>query len=135
MTKKIINDIAYQIVGCAIEVNKELGPGLVERVYECCMIEELNLKGFSVQSQVSFPINYKGKILDTGLRIDLLVNDIIIVELKAVEKIIPLHEAQLLTYLKLTNLAKGLIINFNSKNITKDLKSMVTDEFAKLSDE
>jgi GxxExxY protein len=135
MTKKIINDIAYKIVGCAIEVNKELGPGLVEKVYECCMIEELNSKGLIVRSQVSFPINYKGKILDTGLRIDLIVDENIIVELKAVEKIIPIHEAQLLTYLKLTRIPKGLIINFNCKNITNELKSLVTDEFAKLPDE
>src|SRR4030095_14155157 len=134
MTKKIINELAYKIVGSAIEVHKTLGPGLIERVYECCLIEELQRQGLCVKSQIIFPINYKGKIIDSGLRIDLLVDDCIIVELKSVEKMNPIFEAQLLTYLRLTSKPKGLLINFNCKNISSELVPLVTEEYSKLPD-
>ena len=132
ITQKYVNDIAYQIVGCAIEVHKHLGPGLLESVYEVCLIDELIGSGLSVQSQVAVPINYKGKELGEALKLDLLVNDIIIVELKAVEIILPVFKAQLLSYLKLTDKPKGLLINFCSENITKSLIPLVTDNFATL---
>ncbi|MBA4410879.1 MAG: GxxExxY protein [Bacteroidota bacterium] len=132
MTQKYINDIAYKIVGCAIEVHKQLGPGLLESVYETCLIEELKSAGLKVQSQLYVPVNYKGKEVGTPLKLDLLVEDLVIVENKAVEAMIPLFSAQLLTYLKLTGKPKGLLINFNCENITKHLVSLVTDEFAKL---
>lgn len=132
LTQKYINDIAYKIVGCAIEVHKHLGPGLLESVYEKCMIEELISAGLKVQSQLYVPINYKGKELGNDLKLDLLVEDLIIVEDKAVETMIPLYTAQLLTYLKLTGKPKGLLINFNCENITKQLVPLVTEEFAKL---
>jgi len=132
ITKKYVNDIAYKIVGCAIEVHKQLGPGLLESVYETCFIEELSMQGFKVQKQVVVPIIYKGKDLGTTLVLDLLINDLIIVELKAVEVLIPVFKAQLLSYLKLTGKPKGLLINFNCENIKDHLVPLVTDEFAKL---
>jgi GxxExxY protein len=129
-----VNDIAYKIVGCAIEVHKQLGPGLLESVYETCFVEELNSQGFDVKRQVAVPINYKGKDLGTTLVLDLLINDLIIVELKAVEMMIPVFKAQLLSYLKLTGKPKGLLINFHCENIKDNLIPMVTDEFSKLPD-
>jgi len=132
MTQKIINDISYKIIGCAIEVHKHLGPGLLESVYEVCFIDEMRSIGLDVKSQIYVPINYKGKSLGGKLKIDILVNDLIIVEEKAVEQMIPLYKAQLLSYLKLANKPKGLLINFNSENIMEQLVSMVTPEFAKL---
>ena len=132
ITQKYINDLAYKIVGCAIEVHKHLGPGLLESVYELCFFDELKNAGLNVQSQVYIPVNYKDKNLGGILKLDILVNDLIIVELKAVETMIPLFQAQLLSYLKLAKKPKGLLINFNSENITKQLVPMVTEEFSKL---
>ena len=132
ITKKYVNDIAYKIVGCAIEVHKHIGPGLLESVYETCFLEELSMQGFKVQRQVPVPIIYKGKDLGTTLVLDLLINDLIIVELKAVEVLIPVFKAQLLSYLKLTGKPKGLLINFNCENIKDHLVPLVTDKFAKL---
>src|SRR5690606_18808203 len=116
-----INDLSYRIVGCAIEVHKQLGPGLLESVYETCFVDELNSNGFYIQRQVLVPIIYKGKDLGTNLVLDLLVNDLIIIELKAVEVIIPVYKAQLLSYLKLTGKPKGLVINFHCENIKDHL--------------
>lgn len=132
ITKKYVNDIAYRVVGCAIEVHKQLGPGLLESVYEICFVEELNSQGFDIKRQVSVPIKYKGKDLGTNLVLDLLINDLIIVELKAVEIIIPVFKAQLLSYLKLTGKPKGLLINFHCENIKDNLVPLVTNEFSKL---
>ena len=132
LTQKLINNLCYQIVGCAIEVHKNLGPGLLESVYESCLIEELLIKHFDVKSQVLLPVKYKGKELGSALRIDILIDDLVIIELKSVEIMIPLYKAQLLTYLKLTNKPKGLLINFNCENITEQLVPLVTEEFAKL---
>ncbi len=132
ITQKYINDLAYKIVGCAIEVHKNLGPGLLESVYEQCLIEELKDMGFSVKSQVYIPIKYKNKDLGGTLKLDLLINDLIIIELKAVEVMIPLYKAQLLSYLKLTGKPKGLLINFNSENIVEQMVPLVTEEFSKL---
>ena len=132
ITQKCINDLAYKIVGCAIEVHQELGPGLLESVYEKCLIHELKLKGLEVSSQQLVPLSYKGESIDCNLKIDLIVNDLIIIELKAIEVILPVHQAQLLTYLKLLQKPKGLLINFNCENITKQLIPLVTDKFAEL---
>lgn len=132
ITQKYINEIAYKIVGCAIEVHKHLGPGLLESVYEKCLIQELKDQGLIVRSQVLVPIHYKNTPLESDLRIDLLVNDLIIIELKAVEIMIPVFKAQLLSYLKLTGRPKGLLINFHTENITNHLVPLVTEEFAKL---
>ena len=132
ITQKHINDIAYKIVGCAIEVHNYLGPGLLESVYEEALVEELSKNGLIVRKQVLVPISYKGKELGTPLKLDLLVNDLIIVEIKSVELLLSVFEAQLLTYLKLAGKPKGLLINFNCENITKELIPLVTYEFAKL---
>ncbi len=132
ITQKYINEISYRIIGCAIEVHKQLGSGLLESVYELCFIDEMRSSGLSVKSQIYVPIHYKEKNLGGTLKLDLLVNDIIIVEEKAVELMIPLYKAQLLSYLKLTGKPKGLLINFNSENIKGHLVSLVTEEFAKL---
>ena len=132
ITKKYINEIAYKIVGCAIEVHKHLGPGLLESVYETCFVDELISQGLNVQRQVLVPIIYKGKDLGTTLVLDLLVNDLIIVEIKAVEIMIPVFKAQLLSYLRLTNKPKGLLINFHCENIKDHLVPLVTETFSKL---
>ena len=132
LTQKYINQISYKVVGCAIEVHKHLGPGLLESVYETCMMEELSSNGLKVLKQIPVPIKYKGKDLGSNLILDLLVEDLIIVELKAVEIMIPVYKAQLLSYLKLTGKPKGLLINFHSENITQSLIPLVTEEFSKL---
>ncbi|MCB9014329.1 MAG: GxxExxY protein [Lentimicrobiaceae bacterium] len=132
ITQKYINDIAYKIVGSAIEVHKYLGPGLLESVYHKCMIEELSDAGFFVQSQLYVPIKYKNKNLGGVLKLDLLVENLVIVELKAADIMIPLYRAQLLSYLKLTGKPKGLLINFHSENIVEQMVPMVTEEFSKL---
>lgn len=130
ITQKLINDISFKIVGCAIEVHKQLGPGLLESVYQACMIDELKSINLNVRSQVYIPVYYKGKDLGGQLKLDLLVEDLIIVELKAVEVMIPLYKAQLLSYLKLAAKPKGLLINFHSENIVSQLIPLVTEEFA-----
>ena len=132
LTQKYINNLAYKIVGCAIEVHKHLGPGLLESVYEACFLDELKESGLKVRSQVNVPVIYKGKDLGGTLKLDVLVEDLIIVELKAVENMIPVYQAQLLSYLKLANKCKGLLINFNCENITQQLVPLVTEKFALL---
>jgi len=132
VTQKQINEISYKIIGCAIEVHKQLGPGLLESVYELCLIDEMKSAGLSVKAQIYVPVKYKEKDLGGSLKLDLLVNDLIIVEEKAVEQMIPLFKAQLLSYLKLSGKPKGLLINFNCENITEQMASLVTDGFAKL---
>ncbi len=133
VTQKYINDVAYKIVGCAIEVHKHLGPGLLESIYEQCLIEEIKVQGLKIQSQLYVAVKYKDKDLGGILKLDLLVNDLIIVELKAVDIMIPLYKAQLLSYLKLSSKPKGLLINFHCENITSQVVSLVTEEFASLS--
>ena len=132
MTQKSINDLSYKIIGCAIEVHKELGPGLLETVYETCLIDELITARLNVQSQMLVPIKYKKKTLNSNLILDILVEDTIIVELKTVEAILPVHKAQLHTYLKLTNKPKGLLINFYSEIIKDQIVSYVTPAFSDL---
>jgi len=131
-TQTQINNLAYMIVGGAIEVHKNLGPGLLESVYETCLLDELRTMGFQIKSQVYVPIIYKNKDLGGHLKLDILVNDIIIVELKAVDVMIPLYKAQLLSYLKLTGKPKGLLINFHCENIVEQLVPLMTEEFSKL---
>jgi GxxExxY protein len=135
LTKAYLNDLSYKIVGCAIEVHRHLGPGLLESVYQDCMKQEYKIKEMNFKSQLLVPINYKGLILDTDYRLDFLVADEIIVELKAMEGILPVHEAQLLTYMKLLKKSKGIIINFNCTNIVKEgTKQMVNEYFTALPD-
>ena len=132
VTQKLISEISSKIIGCAIEVHKHLGPGLIESVYQTCLIEELKMCGLKVESEVYFPIIYKGKNLGSKLRFDLVVEDMIVIELKAVEKMIPLYNAQLLSYLKLTGKPKGLLFNFHCDTIRSEMNSFVTNEYALL---
>lgn len=117
ITQQYLDELTYQIIGCAIEVHKELGPGLLESVYHRCIEHELNNRGLIVQAHLPAPISYKGYLIETELRLDLLVEDLIAVELKSVLGIIPVYEAQLLTYMKLLEKPKGILINFNCCNI------------------
>lgn len=107
------NDISGKIIGAAIEVHRKLGPGLLESAYEECLCCEMALRGIKFERQVPLPLNYKGVDLDCGYKLDLLVEDKVIVELKSIETLEPIHDAQLLTYLRLRNAWLGLIINFN----------------------
>ncbi|HNX43085.1 MAG TPA: GxxExxY protein [Bacteroidales bacterium] len=132
ITKKLVNEISYTIVGCAIEVHKTLGPGLLESVYHNCMKDEMRNWNLKFESQVWVPVSYKGKDLGGKFRLDFLVEDLIIVELKAVDNLIPLYQAQLLSYLRLANKPKGLLINFHSENIVSQLIPLVTEKFALL---
>jgi GxxExxY protein len=121
----IAEQLTEQIIGAAIEVHREPGPGLLESAYEQCFCHELSLRGISFERQVPLPVRYKGILLDCGYRIDLIVAGEVILELKCVDKIIPVHEAQLLTYLKLSGKRVGLIINFNSEVLRNAIKRMV----------
>lgn len=134
MTKKEITDLSYRITGLAIKVHKELGPGLLESVYEKCLKYELINEGFDVKQQTTVPIEYAEMTFNSELRLDLLVNDCIIVELKAVESIHPVHEAQLISYMKLLKKPQGLLINFHTNNITKSLKPYVNEYYTLLND-
>jgi GxxExxY protein len=108
-----MNQLSSKIIGAAIEVHKSLGPGLLESTYEECLCHELSIQGLSFEKQKPLPIDYKGKRLDCGYRLDIVVENEIILELKSCEKIESIHKAQLLTYLKLSGLNLGLILNFN----------------------
>ncbi len=134
MTKREVTQLSYDIVGSAIRVHKELGPGLLESIYEKCLEYELVSKGFSVVRQLKIPVTYRDKQMDIDLRLDLLVNDTIVVELKAIENILPVHEAQILTYMKLLKKPQGLLINFYTSNISKTLKPFVNEYFEELED-
>lgn len=125
MQKEQINKLSGIILDCSIEVHRNLGPGLLESVYEVCLCKELTLKGLKFQRQVLLPVNYKGENLDADYRIDLLVEDEIIIELKSVELMNPVYEAQLLTYLKLADKKLGLLINFNVPRLIDGFKRML----------
>lgn len=132
MNKKQLDELTYNIIGAAIEVHKALGPGLLESVYHQCMKHELTLRNISFDSELTMPVYYKGINLDTELRCDLFVEEFIVVELKNVEKIAPIHEAQIHTYMKLLHAPKGIIINFNSFNIFNDGQKTVVNEFYRM---
>jgi GxxExxY protein len=105
--------VTEPIIGAAIEVHRHLGPGLLESAYEACLCYELRERGLTVQNQVRLPVIYKGQALDCDFRIDILLPGLVVVEVKAVAQVIPIHEAQLLTYMKLARISTGLLINFN----------------------
>jgi GxxExxY protein len=123
----VINKLSSEIIGAAIEVHKALGPGLLESAYEQCLCHELNLRGLSYESQEPLAIRYKGIKLDCGYRLDIVVEDKIILELKACEKVEPIHKAQLLTYLKLSGLHLGLVLNFNVPVMRDGIVRMVNE--------
>ncbi len=133
MTQKYLNELTHTIIGAAIEVHKELGPGLLESIYEKCLSHVLIEKGIHVSMQQKVPIVFRGIYLDCDLRYDLLVDNSIIVEIKSADGLLPIHQAQLLTYLKLLEKPKGILINFNCMNIYKQgQKTLVTELYAKL---
>ena len=117
--------LSYQVIGCALEVYKTLGPGLLESVYEKALMHELTQNGMTVKSQIEVEMNYKGVNIGEGLRLDLLVNDELIVELKSVEELKPVHYKQLLTYLKLMDKRVGLLINFNVNDLMDGIKRVI----------
>jgi len=122
-----MNNLTEQIIGAAIEVHKELGPGLHESIYERCLIHELQLKGIKAERQKKQPINYKGLEIDEGYRIDILVENEVILELKVVDQLNNVHTAQLLTYLKLSGCKLGYLINFNTELLKNGLKRIVNN--------
>ena len=123
--KRTFSDLSHRVIGCAIEVHKHLGPGLLESAYQQCLAHELHLSHIPFQTEVPLPIEYKGINLDCGYRMDILVDDAIILELKSVDSIHPIHEAQILSYIKLPRLKQGFLINFNVKILKHGLKSYV----------
>lgn len=126
MTEAELNQLSSQIIKAAINVHNELGPGLLESVYSACMVMELNLMRIHVKNEVPLPVTYKGQVVsENGLRLDLVVGDAIIVELKSVEQVQPLHLKQLLTYLRLAKKSLGLLINFNELHLKDGIHRVV----------
>ena len=128
MTKSELKDLVYRVNGAAIEVHKNLGPGLLESIYHKCLEKELSIKDFNYKTELIIPISYKGLEIDANLRCDLFVENCLLVEIKSVEKILPIHEAQLLTYMKLLKIPMGLMINFNVTNIYKEGQKTYVNE-------
>src|ERR1041385_2457101 len=129
MTKKELDELTYKIIGAAIEVHKALGPGLLESVYHKCLKQELTLRDLSFVSELLVPVHYKGIDVDTELRCDFLVENKVVVELKAVEAIAPVFEAQVLTYMKLLEKPKGILINFYCTNLFKEGQKTFVNEY------
>lgn len=121
------DSISHQIIGAAIEVHRTLGPGLLESIYEAALEMELGERALKVRRQIELPVSYKGRLLDGGYRIDLLVEESVIIEIKAVERLLPVFESQLLTYLKLANKRLGLLINFNSSVVSNSVRRVVNN--------
>ncbi len=122
-----LNAISEAIIGAAIDVHKAVGPGLLESAYEACLAYELRQRGLKVEQQKELPLKYRDVQLDCGYRLDLLVEDIVIVEVKALEALLPIHQAQLMSYLRLTKCRLGLIINFNVTQLTRGVKRVVNE--------
>ncbi len=121
----MFDDLSNKVIGCAIEVHRELGPGLLESTYEHCLAHELSLNNIDFRLQHPLPVAYKGVHLDCGYRIDLLIDERLIVELKSVAQLKGIHEAQLLTYMKLSGINTGLLVNFNEKLLKNGIKRFV----------
>ena len=122
-----LDSITRQVIGAAIDVHKALGPGLLESVYEACLAFELSEHRIKVERQKALPVTYKEITLETGFRLDLLIEDSVIVEIKAVDKLLPIHHSQLLTYLKLSELKVGLLINFNVNVLRTGIQRVVNN--------
>lgn len=126
-TREPADSLSYGIVGAALEVHKQLGPGLLESAYEACLCRELTLRGIAYERQVALPLGYQGISLDCGYRLDLVVGELVVIEVKAVAKILPIHRAQVMTYLKLSKLRLGLIINFNVSALRLGIYRIIQD--------
>ena len=135
ITKTYLKDLTYKINGAAIEVHKELGPGLLESVYHKCIKTELTLRGISFKSELKVRINFKGNELETDYRCDLLVEDCIVVELKAQDNLPPIHQAQILTYMKLLKKPKGILYNFHCINLYNEGQKTFVNEYFNLLDD
>jgi GxxExxY protein len=122
-----INELSEAVIGACIEVHRRTGPGLLESAYEQCLCRELNLRGIPFQFQVPLPVKYKDTLLDCGYRLDLLIDGRLVVEIKSVEKLLPIHEAQLLTYPRLGGWKVGLLINFIVNKLTDGIVRRVLD--------
>ena len=131
ITKSYLESLTYQLNGAAIEVHKSLGPRLLESVYHQCLKHELSLRNIAFNSEMLVPVNYKGMEFITDLKCDLLVENCIVVELKAVESLLPIHEAQLLTYMKLIKAPKGVLINFKVLNLFHEGQKTFVNEYYK----
>ncbi|MDP5026888.1 MAG: GxxExxY protein [Flavobacterium sp.] len=136
MTQKYLDELTFNVIGAAIEVHKNMGSGLLESVYQQCMIEELTNRNINFVSEFKVPVVYKGKELDIEFRCDLFIENCLIVELKSVSEIKPIHDAQVLNYMNLLKVPKGIIINFNCFNIFREgQKTFVNEYFKKLEKE
>ena len=131
-SKLEIKQLTHEVIGAAIEVHKVLGPGVLESVYELCLLHELELRHIDAKKQVEVPIMYKGIGIEKALRLDILVEDVLVLELKTVDVLLPIHEAQRLSYMRLLEKPKGLLLNFKSLNLTKSMKSFVNEHFERL---
>lgn len=123
--EKNFRNCSSDVIGLAISVHRELGPGLLESTYEACLAQELSLSGISFQRQVPLPVSYKGIEIECAYRLDLVVSGILLVELKSVNQLLPIHEAQVITYLKLSQLHQALLINFNVRFLKNGIKSFL----------
>ena len=124
-----LNDISGRIIACALKVHSAIGPGVLESVYQTCLSHELQKAALGVRTQVALPVEYDGLRLDSGYRLDLLVEDAVIVELKCVEALLPIHSAQLLTYLRLGNKSLGLLLNFNVVHLREGIKRVLNNKY------
>lgn len=129
ITKEFIRELTISVTGAAIEVHKHLGPGLLESIYHKCLMHELELRGIHYASEVSLPIHYKGLSLVESFRCDLYIEKCMVLELKVVEWILPIHQAQVLTYMKVLRAPKGMLVNFNSENIFRSGQRTFVNEF------
>jgi GxxExxY protein len=131
--REYLKDLVYQVNGAAIEVHRALGPGLLENIYQRCLVHELSLRKIDFKSEVNLPIYYKGAEINASLRCDFIIEDVLVVELKAVETVLPIHKAQLLTYMKLLRKPMGLMLNFNCTHIySEGQKTYVNEYFEEL---
>ena len=117
--------LVEKVIGCAIEVHHCLGPGLLESSYRNCLVQEFQLTGLNFKAEVEVPIHYKGTSIHCGYRADLIVEGVLLIELKSIDRLLPIHQAQVLTYMKLLNLRQGLLINFNAHRLTDGLKNLL----------
>ena len=129
ITQRTINELTYQIVGCAIEVNRLIGPGLLESFYEQALLHELNQKGLRTSAQQKVLVPYKSTVLDCDLRLDVLVEDLVVVENKSVSELKPIHEAQLMTYMSILRKPKGILFNFNVRHLFKEGMIQFVNEY------
>jgi GxxExxY protein len=123
-----LNEISGRIIACALKVHTAIGPGVLESVYQTCLLHELQKAGLAVQAQVALPVEYDGLRLDSGYRLDFLIENTVIVELKCVEALLPIHTAQLLTYLRLANKPLGLLLNFNVIHLREGIKRVLNNK-------